>query len=45
MSMSVKADTPFPNASMALAQFFTNPRAMVDFGKQVAIYPVLGRGL
>jgi putative chitobiose transport system substrate-binding protein len=39
MSMSVKADTQFPNASMALAQFFTNPRAMVDFAKQVAVYP------
>ena len=39
MSMSVKADTEFPNASMALAQFFTNPRAMVDFAKQVAVYP------
>jgi putative chitobiose transport system substrate-binding protein len=39
MSMSVKADTAFPNASMALAQFFTNPRSMVDFAKQVAVYP------
>ena len=27
MGMSVKADTKFPNASMALAQFFTNSRA------------------
>ena len=27
MGMSVKADTKFPNASMALAQFFTNARA------------------
>ena len=26
MGMSVKADTKYPNASMALAQFFTNPR-------------------
>ena len=26
MSLSVKGDTKFPNASMALAQFFTNPR-------------------
>jgi putative chitobiose transport system substrate-binding protein len=24
---------------MALAQFFTNPRSMVEFSKQVAIYP------
>jgi ABC-type glycerol-3-phosphate transport system substrate-binding protein len=39
MSMSVKADTPFPNASIALAQYFTNPRAMVEFAKQVAVYP------
>jgi putative chitobiose transport system substrate-binding protein len=37
--MSVKADTKFPNASIALAQFFTNPRSMVEFSKQVAIYP------
>jgi putative chitobiose transport system substrate-binding protein len=39
MGMSVKADTQFPNASIALAQFFTNPRAMVDFAKEVAVYP------
>ena len=39
MSISVKADTKFPNASMALAQFFTNPRSMVQFAQQVAIYP------
>ena len=39
MSISVKADTKFPNASMALAQFFTNPRSMVQFAKQVSIYP------
>jgi putative chitobiose transport system substrate-binding protein len=39
MSISVKADTKFPNASMALAQYFTNPRSMVEFAKQVAIYP------
>jgi ABC-type glycerol-3-phosphate transport system substrate-binding protein len=39
MSISVKADTKYPNASMALAQFFTNPRSMVEFSKQVAIYP------
>ncbi|HEV7605673.1 MAG TPA: extracellular solute-binding protein [Candidatus Limnocylindrales bacterium] len=39
MSISVKKDTAFPNASIALAQFFTNPRAMVDFAKQVAVYP------
>ena len=39
MSISVKGDTKFPNASMALAQFFTNPRSMVQFAQQVAIYP------
>ena len=39
MSISVKKDTKFPNASIALAQFFTNPRSMVEFAKQVAIYP------
>jgi putative chitobiose transport system substrate-binding protein len=39
MSLSVKGDTKFPNASKALAQFFTNARSMTDFSKQVAIYP------
>jgi putative chitobiose transport system substrate-binding protein len=39
MSISVKADTQFPNASMALAQFFTNARSMVAFSKIVSIYP------
>ena len=39
MAISVKADTPYPNASMALAAFFTGPRAMLDFAKIVPIYP------
>jgi len=39
MAISVKKDTKYPNASMALAQFITNPRSMVEFSKQVAIYP------
>jgi putative chitobiose transport system substrate-binding protein len=39
MGMSVKGTTKFPNASIALAQFFTNPRSMVEFAQQVAIYP------
>ncbi len=39
MSISVKKDTKYPNAAIALAQFFTNPRSMVQFSKQVAIYP------
>src|SRR4029078_12909456 len=39
MSLSVKNDTKYPNAAIALAQYFTNPRSMVEFSKQVAIYP------
>lgn len=39
MSISVKKDTKFPNASIALAQFFTNPKSMLEFSKIVAIYP------
>src|SRR5207248_6945908 len=39
MSISVKADTKFPNASIALAQFFTNPKSMLEFSKIVSIYP------
>jgi ABC-type glycerol-3-phosphate transport system substrate-binding protein len=39
MALSVKADTPYPMASIALAQFFTNPRSMLEFSKIVAIYP------
>ena len=39
MSISVKNDTQCPNASIALAQYFTNPRNMLDFSKLVAVYP------
>lgn len=39
MAISVKKDTKFPNASIALAQFFTNPRSMLEFSKVVSIYP------
>lgn len=39
MSISVKKDTQYPNASIALAQFFTNPLSMLEFAKVVAIYP------
>jgi ABC-type glycerol-3-phosphate transport system substrate-binding protein len=39
MAISVKADTKYPNASIALAQFFTNPRSMLEFAKVVSIYP------
>ena len=39
MAMSVKKDTKFPNASLALATFFTNPRSMLEFAKIVSVYP------
>ena len=39
MAMSVKNDTEYPNASIALAQFFTNPKSMLEFSKIVSIYP------
>jgi putative chitobiose transport system substrate-binding protein len=39
MAISVKADTEFPNASMALAVFFTNAMSEVEFSKVVAVYP------
>ena len=39
MAISVKKDTKFPNASIALAQFFTNPKSMLEFSKIVSIYP------
>ncbi len=39
MSISVNRSTKYPNASVALAQFFTNPRSMIQFSKRVAIYP------
>jgi putative chitobiose transport system substrate-binding protein len=39
MSISVKKDTKFPNAAIALAQFFTNPKSMLEFSKIVSIYP------
>ena len=39
MSISVKADTQYPNASIALAQFFTNPTSMLEFSKIVSVYP------
>ena len=38
-AISVNATTKFPNASIALAQFFTNARSMVAFSKIVSIYP------
>ena len=39
MGISVKASTKFPNASIALAQFFTNARSMVAFSRIVYSYP------
>jgi ABC-type glycerol-3-phosphate transport system substrate-binding protein len=39
MAISVNKATKYPQASLALAQFFTNPRSMVQFAKTVAIYP------
>jgi ABC-type glycerol-3-phosphate transport system substrate-binding protein len=39
MSISVNGKTKFPNASIALAQFFTNPQSMLAFSKIVSIYP------
>jgi len=39
MALSVKGDTEYPNASIALAQFFSNAKSMLEFAKIVAIYP------
>ena len=39
MALSVKKDTKYPNASLALATFFSNPKSMLEFSKIVAIYP------
>jgi putative chitobiose transport system substrate-binding protein len=39
MALSVKADTKYPNASLALATFFSNPKSMLEFSKIVSIYP------
>jgi ABC-type glycerol-3-phosphate transport system substrate-binding protein len=39
MGISVNASTKYPNASIALAQFFTNPKSMTEFAKLVSVYP------
>jgi putative chitobiose transport system substrate-binding protein len=39
MAISINAKTKYPNASIALAQFFTNPVSMLAFSKIVSIYP------
>ncbi|HEX2995328.1 MAG TPA: sugar ABC transporter substrate-binding protein [Anaerolineales bacterium] len=39
MGISVSAQTKYPKAAIALAQFFTNPKSMVEFAKVVSVYP------
>ncbi len=39
MGISVNAQTKYPKASLALAEFITNPRNMLEFAKIVAVYP------
>lgn len=39
MGISVKKDTKYPKAALALAAFFTNPRSQLEFAKVVSIYP------
>ncbi len=39
MGMSVNANTKYPNASIALAQFMTNSHSMVELAKLAAVYP------
>lgn len=39
MALSVKADTQYPQASLALAEFFSNPKSMLEFAKIVSVYP------
>jgi putative chitobiose transport system substrate-binding protein len=39
MGISVKKDTKYPKAALALAQFFTNPKSQLEFAKVVSIYP------
>lgn len=38
-AMSVNADTKYPNAAIALAQFFTNPISNLELAKLTAVYP------
>ncbi len=39
MGMSVKADSKFPKAALALAQFMTNAQSMIGLSKMTAVYP------
>jgi putative chitobiose transport system substrate-binding protein len=39
MGMSVNANTKYPNAALALANFMTNAQSNLDLSKQAAVYP------
>ena len=39
MALSVKKDTKFPKASLALAAFMTDARSQLEFSKIVGVYP------
>lgn len=39
MAMSVNANTKYPNAAIALAQYFTNARTNLELSKRAAVYP------
>jgi putative chitobiose transport system substrate-binding protein len=39
MSIAVSKQTEYPNASLALATFFTNPDSMTEFAKLVPVFP------
>jgi putative chitobiose transport system substrate-binding protein len=39
MALSVKKDTKFPKAAMALAVFLTDARSQLEFSKLVSVYP------
>jgi putative chitobiose transport system substrate-binding protein len=39
MSIVVSEQTQYPNASLALASFFTNAQSMLEFSKIVSIFP------
>jgi len=38
-SLVIPAETPYPNAALALAAFITNPEVQAAFSKEVGIYP------
>jgi ABC-type glycerol-3-phosphate transport system substrate-binding protein len=39
MALSVRKDTKYPRAALALAAFFTDARSQLEFSKIVAVYP------